>query len=138
MATLLSLFRFFKRSKTTCLKPTAKPSLEQLEDRNTPAVHALTPALVARLRDPANATPFDAVLTRDGVGDFNPTNAAWYLRNSSSAGAPNVAPFVFGGPGWSPVAGDWDGDGLSSVGVVSPDAYWFLKNNNNSGFPDIP
>jgi hypothetical protein len=79
-----------------------------------------------------------------GIGSFDPTTATWYLRNSSSGGVPNITPFVYGAAGWTPLTGDWNGDGLSTVGVVdgtggtNPDsAVWYLRNSNSPGAPDI-
>jgi len=35
-------------------------------------------------------------------------------------GAPDVSPFAYGGAGWFPVVGDWDGNGTCNIGVVDP------------------
>jgi hypothetical protein len=81
---------------------------------------------------------------RDSVGVFDPGTATWYLRNTNSPGAPDVAPFAFGMPGVVPVAGDWDGNGTTTVGVFDPEgqfgqpaATWYLRNSNTPGSPDI-
>ena len=72
------------------------------------------------------------------VVSFSPSNATWYIRNQTSPGAPTVAPFAFGGPGWTPVMGDWDGNGTTTIGVVDPSTMtWYLKNSNGPGGPDI-
>jgi hypothetical protein len=80
----------------------------------------------------------------DTVGVFDPTTATWYLRNSNSPGAPDITPFAYGAPGWGPVVGDWDGDGITTVGVFDPvgqfgqpPATWYLRNSNAPGAPDI-
>jgi hypothetical protein len=84
--------------------------------------------------------------TTVGVFEFN--TATWKLRHSNSPGAPDVAPFAYGGPTSAPVWGDWDGDGTFSVGVVDvvPNPYvpggipllrWQLKNTNAPGVPDL-
>jgi V8-like Glu-specific endopeptidase len=67
---------------------------------------------------------------------FDP-RGGWYLRNSNSPGAPDEGAFAYGGPGWMPVAGDWDGNGATSVGVVDPNGTWYLRNSNTPGAPDI-
>ncbi len=75
---------------------------------------------------------------RRTVGVFDPATANWYLRNDNSPGAPNTGPFAYGGAGWSPVVGDWDGDGRQTIGVFDPSsATWYLKNSNAAGAPDI-
>src|SRR5205823_2802516 len=59
-------------------------------------------------------------------------------KNSNTPGAPDIAPFRFGAPGWLPVVGDWDGNGTSTVGVFDPTfATWYLRNSNSPGAPDI-
>jgi hypothetical protein len=74
----------------------------------------------------------------------------WYLRNSNSGGSATVTPFVFGRVefvavdqlGTIPVVGDWDGDGVDTVGVVLYDAdlsgpmRWHLRNSNTGGVAD--
>src|SRR5207244_152936 len=41
-----------------------------------------------------------------------------------------------GGAGATPMVGDWDGDGLWTVGVFEPSAMWKLRNSNSAGAPD--
>jgi hypothetical protein len=43
------------------------------------------------------------------LGVVNPATAIWYLRNSTSAGAPDVQPFAYGAARWFPLAGQWNG-----------------------------
>ncbi|MCI0455675.1 MAG: autotransporter-associated beta strand repeat-containing protein [Gemmataceae bacterium] len=72
------------------------------------------------------------------AGIFDPDTAVWYLRNSPSPGAPDIAPFAYGMPGWISVMGDWDGDGVMTIGVVDPATMtWYLKNSNDPGAPDF-
>jgi hypothetical protein len=69
-----------------------------------------------------------------GVVDLS---SSWYLKNSNDSGAPDVAPFAYGAPGWIPVAGDWDGDGVTTVGIFDPaTATWYLRNSNTGGGVD--
>jgi hypothetical protein len=101
----------------------------------------------------ATSTPFDVTAPSAGPGPapggaaapravspgvFDPATATWYLRNSASPGAPDVAPFAYGRPGWIPVVGDWNGDGTTTIGVVDPTTEtWYLRNSNSPGAPDI-
>src|SRR5947208_3645704 len=53
------------------------------------------------------------------------------------AGPPTLGPFPFGGPGWFAVVGDWNGDGLTTLGVVDPGTMtWYLRNENSAGNAD--
>jgi hypothetical protein len=87
-----------------------------------------------------------AVVTVPGAGQGHPTftagvvssSSGWYLRNSDTSGPPDVGPFAYGGPGWVPLAGDWNGDGRTTVGVFDPGtATWYLRNSNSPGAPDV-
>jgi hypothetical protein len=90
-----------------------------------------------------------------GVVRFTPgpggvTRYTWYLRNSNSGGSATVTPFVFGQVrfvavdqlGTIPVVGDWNGDGIDTVGVMLYDfsptgsMTWQLRNSNTAGPPD--
>jgi Tol biopolymer transport system component len=87
---------------------------------------------------PATADTSTTVVPAQTVGSFDPATATWYLRNSASAGAPDAGAFQYGGPGWLPVVGDWDGNGSVTVGVVDPaTATWYLRNSNSPGAPDV-
>jgi hypothetical protein len=72
---------------------------------------------------------------------FNPFGVAWYLRSGNSPGFPDAGAFVYGAVGWHGIIGDWDGDGLDTIGVVNPfaspfAAAWALRNENGPGAPD--
>jgi hypothetical protein len=71
------------------------------------------------------------------VGVVDPSTMTWYLRNSNSAGAPDITPFAYGGVGWQPVAGDWGGNGTSTPAVVDPLGNWYIRNSNSAGAPDV-
>jgi hypothetical protein len=78
-----------------------------------------------------------------GIGVFTPATATFHLRNSASPGAADFT-FVFGptaadlgGNNAVAVAGDWDGDGIYTIGVFAPTrGDWDLRNENNGGIPD--
>ncbi len=83
------------------------------------------------------ALPPTAAGAESTVGAFDPAAGVWYLRFSNSPGAPDVAPFAYGAPGWTPVIGDWDGNGTVTVGVVDTSTMtWYLRNSNTPGAPD--
>ncbi len=70
------------------------------------------------------------------VGVVDP-GSSWYLKSTNGAGAPDLRPFAYGGGGWIPVAGDWNGDGRTTVGVFDPaTGLWYLRNHNLPGTPD--
>jgi hypothetical protein len=58
------------------------------------------------------------------------------LRNSNSAGSPDVS-FEYGLPTDKPITGDWNNDGVDSIGVYRPsNSTFYLRNNNSSGSPN--
>jgi SpoIID/LytB domain protein len=59
----------------------------------------------------------------------------WYLRASLSGG-PADKTFGFGMPGWTPVCGDWDGDGRDGIGVYDGNGTWYLRNSASPGPAD--
>jgi len=75
----------------------------------------------------------------------------WFLRNSNTPGGPSIPSFVFGERrfvavdqlGSIPVVGDWNGDGIDTVGVVqysdslTGGIQFQLRNSNSAGAPDV-
>ena len=69
----------------------------------------------------------------------NPEAGEFFLRDSNTAG---VADTTFGyGPGdsnWIPIAGDWNGDGGSTVGLYNASlSEFYLKNTHSGGTADV-
>jgi hypothetical protein len=60
----------------------------------------------------------------------------WNLRNSNSAGVPDLT-FTYSRGRDVPVAGDWDGDGDDTVGVVREPNRWLLRNSNSGGVANL-
>ena len=79
------------------------------------------------------------------LGLYNPATSAFYLRNSISLQGPNdkgYADLTFSystaQAGWLPIAGDWNGDGVDTVGLYNPATSTFYLWNSTSpqGFND--
>ncbi len=66
----------------------------------------------------------------------------WMLKNSNSAGVPDVT-FGYGNATTCrPVVGDWDGNATDTIGLACKESgtlelQWHLKNSNSSGVPDL-
>ena len=69
------------------------------------------------------------------IGLFRAADAAWNLRNSNSSGAPDIST-SYGSPVDYPVVGDWDGDGIDTLGVFR-EGVFYLSNSNTSSAADI-
>ena len=63
------------------------------------------------------------------------SSGTWYMRASFTTGKADLS-FTYGNGNLYPLCGDWDGDGVDTVGVVSGGKEWYLRNTNNSGPPD--
>jgi hypothetical protein len=75
----------------------------------------------------------------DTVGFYRPYNGwglgAFYLRNSKSLGPADLT-FTFGITGDLPVAGDWNEDGIDTIGVYRPsNGVFYLRDSNSGGSP---
>ncbi len=76
------------------------------------------------------------VVTRkpDTVGIY--WGGTFYLRNSNAAGNPDIT-VQFGVAGNLPVAGDWNGDGIDTIGVyISELGVFLLRDSNTPGAAD--
>ncbi len=72
----------------------------------------------------------------DTVGVYRPSNGAFYLRNSNSAGVPFTV-FGFGNNEDLPIAGDWNGNGVDTIGVYRPSNGSFYMKDANDGVPPV-
>ncbi|HEX6869558.1 MAG TPA: hypothetical protein VF163_00545 [Micromonosporaceae bacterium] len=71
------------------------------------------------------------------VGYYRPSTAQYNLRNSNTAGSPDLS-FTYGPTNRVPVAGDWNADGKTTIGYYQPsDGSWHLRNTNNGGGDDL-
>lgn len=59
----------------------------------------------------------------------------WLLRNSNSAGPPDIV-FEFGDSTDQPVVGDWSGGGTDKIGVMTKSGLWRLKLDLSAGAAD--
>ena len=70
------------------------------------------------------------------LGLFRPSTRQWFLdRNNKQTwdGCGKDTCFYFGVPGDMPVVGDWNGTGISKIGVFRPSTgEWFLDLNGNN------
>ena len=83
-------------------------------------------------RTPAIPPVYHAQTT---TGVFRPSNGALYLKNRNETGFADVQ-INYGIGGDYPVVGDWDGDGVDTIGVYR-NGQFYLRNENSIGFADI-
>ena len=89
-------------------------------------------AIQAVLSTATPGTPPSA--SADGVGAFDSDSATWHLR--TRGGDPTV--FAFGAPGQVPLMGDWNGDGVATIGTYdSGTATVTLRYRNDAGPADV-
>jgi serine protease len=71
----------------------------------------------------------------DTIGVFRRSNATFYLRNSNTAGAPDITKKL-GATTDYPVVGDWDGNGTDTIGLYR-NGVFYLSNSNTTGQIDL-
>jgi hypothetical protein len=69
------------------------------------------------------------------TGVFRPSTGELFLRNANSSGFADTY-IIFGNPGDYPIAGDWNADGIDSVGIYR-NGVFYLRNTNSTGFADL-
>ncbi|MEU9162961.1 transglycosylase family protein [Streptomyces sp. NPDC048424] len=62
------------------------------------------------------------------AGVYRPSNQTFYERDGSGG---TLGSAMFGNPGWTPLIGDFNGDGTDSVGVYDPATGDFHLSNDN-------
>jgi len=108
----------------------------------TPVILAGLFAACTKREEPAvntsnSSEPTTATKSRSTIGVYRPEQSVFYLRNTNSAGEPNLI-IGFGLKGDIPVVGDWDGNGPTTIGVYRPSQSLFLlRNANSAGEPDV-
>ena len=77
---------------------------------------------------------------KDTISIYRPSEQRFYIINrlGSDGGGLGAADyfFSFGNPGDVPVVGDFDGDGIDTVGVYRS-GNWYLRNSNSTGAHDL-
>jgi hypothetical protein len=71
----------------------------------------------------------------DKTGVFRPSNGALYLKYQNSSGFAD-ADLFYGSPGDRGLAGDWDGDGIDTIGIFRAGRF-LLRNQNTPGYADL-
>lgn len=70
----------------------------------------------------------------DGVALHDPTSGYWHVRYQDGT----INSFYFGNPEDIPYSGDWNGDGITTLGLYRVSAgFLFLRNSNTQGIADI-
>ena len=100
-------------------------------------LHRLLPLLVLTLvavglDGPTPAAPAAAAapdpLVEAQVALFDPGNGKWHIREPGGGSTE----FFYGNPGDLPLLGDWNGDGLDTVGAFRPsNGFFYVRNSND-------
>ena len=78
-----------------------------------------------------NAGPQTMAAKKDALGAYDPVDGTFWL---ASAGSTDTRAIRFGSPKMTPVVGDWNGDGATSLGLYQPsDGSFFLTDKLEPG-----
>ncbi|MBX7166181.1 MAG: NF038122 family metalloprotease [Pirellulales bacterium] len=81
--------------------------------------------------------PIAQVAANVWVGAFAPASAQFAVGFPGNPGAPNMN-WTMGIPGWLSISGDWNGDGIDTVGLYNPaTAQFFLSNALGNSIADV-
>jgi Tol biopolymer transport system component len=114
---------------------------DNLSDGDEHLVHPTSPLLADTDGDGVNDNleilgliPTDPTEPPAQVALFNPTSAEWHLRSADGS----TTTFYYGLPGDVPLMGDWNCDGIDTVGMFRPDnGFVYLRNTNDFGVGEI-
>jgi hypothetical protein len=73
---------------------------------------------------------------RARAGVFRPTTGKIFLKYSNTSGIADTD-LTYGDPGDYPLAGDWNGDNIDTVGIYR-NGVFYLRNSNTTGPADVP
>jgi len=71
----------------------------------------------------------------DTTGVFRPSTGELFMKNANSTGFADLV-FNYGLPGDQPIVGDWNGNGITTLGIYR-NGDFYLRNSNTVGFADI-
>ena len=69
------------------------------------------------------------------AGVFRPSNGIVYLRNQNTSGFADIL-IVYGNAGDQAISGDWNGDGIDTMGIYR-NGVFYLRNSNTTGPADL-
>jgi hypothetical protein len=71
-----------------------------------------------------------AVVRPDTIGAYK--DGRFYLRNSNTTGSADISTLFGGDASDAPVVGDWDGDGIDTIGIYRRSTGVFFLSNSNT------
>lgn len=107
-----------------------------------PLVGNFDPPVGARTSTVPGQPPTDVVqdpALGGNFGFYNPSTSTFTMPDPKGLSGATVT-FSYGpaNSGWLPLYGDWDGDGMVTVGLYDPgSSTWFLKNSLGPGLSDV-
>jgi hypothetical protein len=106
---------------TLSITPTITPSATPSDTATFTATPSATPS--------ATFTNTPAPPRPDTIGVYKA--GVWYLRNTNNTGAEDILALFGGDASDLPVVGDWDGDGVDTIGVYRTiTGFYFLSDSN--------
>ncbi len=121
---------------TATFTPTYTPTATRTPTSTVTPTATFTPTYTSTPTATATSTATPTAMPvrhPDTIGIY--LNGVFYLRNSNSPGWPDLT-IPFGTAGNLPVVGDWNGDGVDTIGVyISELGVFLLRDSNTPGSP---
>jgi alpha-glucosidase len=113
------------------LVPTSTPTPTATATSTIAATSTATATRTATVTPTNTATNTPTPPRPDTIGVYK--NGVFYLRNSNTSGGADITAFFGGDPNDLPVVGDWNGDGVDTIGVYRNNTgFYFLSDSNTS------
>ncbi|MBX3084951.1 MAG: S8 family serine peptidase [Anaerolineae bacterium] len=127
----IAAFVFPTPSPTPTASATASPTPTSTATLTASPTASATVTATRTLTATPTATATNSVPYPDTIGIFRQSNATFYMRNSNTTGFADSS-ITFGASTDFPITGDWNGDGIDTVGVYRPTTGQFFLTDSTA------
>ena len=116
--------------------PTPTPTATGVPPTSTPTATAIPPTATPSVTATATPCPTATPLGYANLGVYQPLSGNWYVLQASTLEPVVIA---LGGPGYYPVAADYDGDRHTDIAVYNlANGLWYVLQSGGGGLATAP